>query len=107
MATITRIDRQQTDSLAMVVAANVRAEVARRGLDQIDVAQALGVSRTWINARWRAHRPFSLADLELVARFLGMDPADLLAAPGRAWAPWDSNPQPTDYGRARGWELAA
>ncbi|WP_409347727.1 helix-turn-helix domain-containing protein [Luteipulveratus flavus] len=78
-------------SLWETVAANVRAEAARRGYTASSLARELGMNRSAVQARWVGDRQWQLEDLERVASLFVMEPADLLA-----WAPWGSNPQPTD-----------
>jgi transcriptional regulator with XRE-family HTH domain len=65
-------------NLTEAVAAAVRAELARRGLRQQAVALALGLSQPAISDRLRGRTPFTLDDLERLARLLDIDPAELL-----------------------------
>lgn len=71
-------------------AGNIRAEAARRGMTQSDVARRLGVAQSTINRRWRGHQAWTLELIEEVASIYRMDPIDLLRARR------DSNPQPSD-----------
>lgn len=81
--------------LAVLVAENVRAETARAGLTQTDVAHALGMAQSAVSARWRGARQWQLEDLERVAALLRVQPAALLR-PRQ-----DSNLQPTVVRRLR------
>ncbi|MGN6245160.1 MAG: helix-turn-helix domain-containing protein [Motilibacteraceae bacterium] len=60
------------------VSANVRAEMARRGLSQTDVAAILGVSQVSVSARLRGKVAWRIDDLTALARHFGMPVADLL-----------------------------
>ena len=68
-------------SLSEVVAANIRAEGARRGWTQSDVATRLGQSRMWVSDRYRGRTPWTIDELDRVAELLGLDTVDLLARP--------------------------
>jgi len=48
--------RMNATNLVDVVAANIRAEAARRGLYQGDIANALGLQQATISKRWRGGR---------------------------------------------------
>src|SRR5699024_5886595 len=54
-------------SLEDIVAGNIRAEMARAGLSQSDVARALHVPRSWVSTRYRGVARWSIADVERVA----------------------------------------
>ncbi len=58
-------------SLTATVAAEVRAEMARQRRSQRQVADALGVSGTYVWRRLTGQVPFDLAELEAVAAYLG------------------------------------
>lgn len=79
-------------SLEEVVAGNIRAEAARAGLSQADVARALHVPRSWVSTRYRGAARWSVADIERMASLLGMPASRLLELPRL-----DSNQQPSDY----------
>ena len=86
------------------VAANVRAEAARRRVSQTDLARALGVNQSTISLRWRGIREWTLSDIEVVARYLRTTTSVLLTGtsagdrPGgeRELPRLDSNQQPSD-----------
>lgn len=77
--------RQST--FADEVAANVRAEMARQRVQQKTVAEALDVPFGIISDRARGRTPWTLNELETVARLLGTTVSDLCAIR-------DSNPEP-------------
>ena len=60
------------------VVANIRAELARRGKTQEDLAEALGIARQNISQRLRNRVSFRIEELQAVADFLGIPIADLL-----------------------------
>ena len=60
------------------VAANVRAELARRRITQTDVAQRLGVSRQNVAQRLNGSVDFRVGELISVADMLGITIAELL-----------------------------
>ena len=62
---------------AQAVAENVRAEMARRRVSQKDLADALGLTQPPISRRFHGLVPFDVAELEIVARVLGVTIADL------------------------------
>lgn len=78
--------------LSAVVASNIRAEAARRGWRQLDLARALGVTPTTISRKWLGVRLWQLDELEDVAEALGVSVPDLL----RRYTARDSNPEPAD-----------
>jgi len=59
-------------SLPATVAGEVRAEMARQQINQQRVADALGVSRQAFNRRITGDIPFDVAELEIIAGFLGV-----------------------------------
>ena len=89
------------------VAANVRAELARYGMQQVRVAQALGVTQQAVSQKLSGRRPLTLDDIEVIAALVDMTPDELLRGsrsprPGgpdeglALRARRDSNPQPSD-----------
>lgn len=73
-----------------IVSGNIRAEAARAGLNQSDIARRLGLATTTISRRWWGTRPWTLDLVDEVAAVLRIEPSDLLRARR------DSNPQPAD-----------
>jgi transcriptional regulator with XRE-family HTH domain len=61
------------------VAANVRAEIARRGLRHADLAAALGISAPAMSRRLNGEMTFDVDELQTVADFLGVDFTELMA----------------------------
>lgn len=75
----TQPEYEQRPPLADVVAANVRARAAYLGLSQVQLANALGWSKTTVQQRWHnGSRPWKLEDLELLAPILEIEPYELL-----------------------------
>lgn len=68
-----------TDPLSQRVAANVRAEMARRQKLQRDLVEVLGVSKQQVSERLSGTTPFRLDELEPVAEMLGLPVIALLA----------------------------
>lgn len=60
------------------VAGNVRAEMARKRVNQTKLAAALGKSQAYISRRISGDTPMDLDDLLAIARYLGCDLSDLL-----------------------------
>ena len=91
-----------TTNLVDIVASNIRAESARRGVVQSDIASALGVQQGTISRRWRGGRAWPLEDLPTVAELLGVSVAYLVtdnasvAAASELRPRQDSNLQPRD-----------
>lgn len=70
-----------TSSLSLNVASNVRAELARRGMSQKDLADALGLTQTAISNRVRGVIAFDVDELASVAQKLGVRVESLIAVP--------------------------
>ena len=101
---------------AQIVATNIRTICARVGWNQSDLARALGVTPSAVQARWWGKkRDWQLEDLDVIAPLLGTTPWELMTpAPGDHWSPGtpeapaggagasegllrlDSNQQPSD-----------
>jgi len=64
--------------LRLSVAATVRAELARRDLNQWDLAGALGLNRTGASRRLRGEVPFDTDELAAIGGLLDMPPAEIL-----------------------------
>lgn len=74
----------QPSTLAGSVAAEVRAQLARRQLTGAALAAAIGRSEMYVSRRLRGDVPFDLVDVEQAAEFLGVAIADLLRSPASA-----------------------
>lgn len=70
------------DTFAAHVAANIRAEAARRGVTQVQIAQHLGVNQSVVSHRYRGHREWSLSEIEAVARLLRTTTSELVRHQG-------------------------
>lgn len=68
-----------TTTASEATGANVRAEMARRGLSQTALAGHLGLSQTAVSARLRGRTPFDIDELVLIAGVLGLRLEELLA----------------------------
>ena len=77
-------------SMSQTVAGNIRAEAARAGITQTEVARELHMAQQNVSKRWRGERPWRLDEVERVAHMIGVNVYDLLRARR------DSNPQPSD-----------
>jgi transcriptional regulator with XRE-family HTH domain len=60
---------------------NIRAYRLARGLSQEDLADALGVHRTYMGGVERGERNLTLRSLERLAGRMGVDPVTLLQPP--------------------------
>lgn len=69
-----------TQTFTDQVAANVRGELARRRLGQVQIAQALGISQAAVSRRLNGSVPLDVNELAVIARLLGVSAADLLPA---------------------------
>lgn len=72
----------RTETTTRRVAANLRAELARQGMTQDDLAAALGVSQQAISRRLLGRGSLTVDDLEALARVLDTTPERLLAPMG-------------------------
>jgi transcriptional regulator with XRE-family HTH domain len=89
------------------VAANLRAEIARRRVRQIDVAMAMGVSQATVSRKLSGSVPLTVADVYAMADLLHVpvhvlvpdDPDPATRNPGTGLPREDSNLQPA--GRRR------
>lgn len=60
------------------VAANIRAEVARRRIPQRVLAEALGLTQQSVSMRLAGKTPIDLNELGIIANVLGVEPAHLI-----------------------------
>lgn len=58
--------------LTETVAAEIRAELARRNISRTDAAAALGISRNLLWQRLRGESPFTVDELEAMAELIGV-----------------------------------
>jgi len=63
------------------VAANVRAEIARRGKTQGDIAAVLGFTRQSLSQRLLGRVEFRASELQAIADHLGVSIAELVEQP--------------------------
>lgn len=68
-----------SQTTAEVVGSAVRAELARAGKSQNDLAAVLGVTQTAVSKRLRGVTPFDVNELAAVAAALDVDMSVLLA----------------------------
>lgn len=66
------------NSAEQAVAAEVRAALARHKIEQSKVAEALGISQSSVSHRINGHRPFSVAELVIVAGLVDGRPEEFL-----------------------------
>lgn len=69
---------------AILTGANVRAEMARRGVSQVALAEHMGKTQAAISARILGRVPFDINELTSVAAFLGVPLTALIPAPEAA-----------------------
>ena len=73
--------------LTDLVAAEVRAEMARQQITQMTLSAGIGMSQQSLSERLRGKTPFTTDDLERVAGALGVHPAVLLGGSGNSPSP--------------------
>ena len=71
-------------ALQIVVGRNIRRLRRERGLSQEDLADEIGVHRTYMGGVERGERNLTLRSLERLAERLGVSPLSLLANPDAA-----------------------
>lgn len=97
MSALTSFSPSSAITTRDVVAANVRAEAARAGFNQVRLGKRLGISQGAITKRWRGERPWQLEELDNLATALGVSVVDLVTPTGRETRlRQDSNLQPRD-----------
>lgn len=84
------------------ISRNIKAVMTLRGVDRFYMCQRLGFSQSAYYTRINGETPWLADEVARAARALGVPVATLYDGllPAQAsgkWAPWDSNPQPTDY----------
>jgi transcriptional regulator with XRE-family HTH domain len=76
--------RDVEGALQIVVGRNIRRLRRERGLSQEDLADEIGVHRTYMGGVERGERNLTLRTLERLAERLGVSPLSLLADPDAA-----------------------
>ncbi|RBY82707.1 helix-turn-helix transcriptional regulator [Blastococcus sp. TF02A-26] len=93
-----------TRTYAGQVAEDLRVLLRRHGITNRELGRAVGRNDFWVGKRLNGQVPIDLDDLELIARALGIAPAELLPTEwvvpepdgDAGWAPSDLNRQPAD-----------
>lgn len=67
-----------------LVAANIRAEMARQRIPQTAIAAALGITQQSVSNRINGRVPIDVDELAVFARLLGVPVASLLPMPERS-----------------------
>ncbi|HEX7834134.1 MAG TPA: helix-turn-helix transcriptional regulator [Pseudolysinimonas sp.] len=67
--------------LQRIAGANIRAYRRARGVSQEELADVLGVHRTYMGGVERGERNLTLRSLERLAERMGVDPVTLLTPP--------------------------
>ena len=67
--------------LQRIAGANIRAYRRERGVSQEELADSLGVHRTYMGGVERGERNLTLRSLERLAERMGVDPVMLLTPP--------------------------
>ena len=88
-----RAFRTPTQSdLVQAVAANVRAEAARKGFNQTSLGMAIDQAQSSVSRKWWGKRAWSLEDLGTLSTVLRVPVAHLVSLRAQR----ESNPQPSD-----------
>ena len=88
-----RAFRTPTQSdLVQAVAANVRAEAARKGVNQTSLGMAIDQAQSSVSRKWWGKRAWSLEDLGTLSTVLRVPVAHLVSLRAQR----ESNPQPSD-----------
>jgi len=66
-----------TDEAQATVAGEIRAELARQGREQQELARQLGHKPSWLSRRLSGETKMSVGDLKAIARMLGVPVAQL------------------------------
>lgn len=62
-----------------IVAANIRAEMARRRLPQTALADRLGITQQAVSMKLAGRRPLTDTEVSTIADFLSVEPGSLFA----------------------------
>lgn len=71
--------RPPVDPVRASIGANVRAELARRGIPQVEISRIIGISQRQVSARILGQVGFEAKELLLIAKELGV-PVEQLAS---------------------------
>ena len=72
------------EKLSAIVGSNLRVARLRLGLSQEDLAHRVGKSLTYVGQVERGTRNLTLASVEQIAGWVGLNPLDLFAVDGRS-----------------------
>lgn len=64
--------RPQVDPVRARIGANVRAELARRGIPQVEISRIIGISQRQVSERILGRVGFEARELLLIAKELGV-----------------------------------
>jgi transcriptional regulator with XRE-family HTH domain len=65
------------DQRHSVVPGNLRAEMARRHLRQVDLAAKLNISQQAVSQKLNGRRPFTDVEVSIAAKFVGINAGEL------------------------------
>ncbi|MCT2282590.1 helix-turn-helix domain-containing protein [Micromonospora chalcea] len=74
------------DDVRGKIAAEIRAEMARKRMTQRDLADKLGIAQPAVQLRLSGQRPFRAEELVVIAAALGVEPGQFLPAPAASAA---------------------
>ncbi|MEU4592589.1 MULTISPECIES: helix-turn-helix domain-containing protein [Micromonospora] len=74
------------DDVRGKIAAEIRAEMARKRMTQRDLADKLGIAQPAVQLRLSGQRPFRAEELVVIAGALGVEPGQFLPAPAASAA---------------------
>lgn len=69
-----------TDTPAVIIGRNIRAEMVRRGIRQVDLADSIGMLQSSLSVRLSGRVAFDVNELHAVAGVLDVPVGDLLAS---------------------------
>jgi len=69
-----------------IASSAIRAELARRGLRQVDIAEKLGIDPAQVTKRMSGDIDWRLTELQTIAAMLGVPVSTLVDAPATASA---------------------
>lgn len=103
------METEERAPLSLIVAGNVRAELARAGITGKSLAKTMGMSQAAVSARVRGTTPWTLDEIEALTRVLRVRASVLLVRPEGFEPPtfWSVVSRATLSAPASAWELAA